>query len=44
LQVGSTVYGISGGGGASTLAALTDTTITSPSNGQYLVYDDTSNK
>lgn len=33
-----------GGGGASTLAGLTDTNISSPSDGQYLKYDSTSSK
>ena len=33
-----------GGGGSSTLAGLTDTTITNPADGQFLVYDSTSNK
>ena len=34
----------SGGGGSSTLAGLTDTTISNPSNGQVLTYDSTSSK
>lgn len=33
-----------GGGGSSTLAGLTDVTISSPTNGQALVYDSTSSK
>lgn len=33
-----------GGGGASTLAALTDTSISSPSNGQILTYDSSASK
>lgn len=33
-----------GGGGSSTLAGLTDTNISSPSNGQVLMYDSTSAK
>ena len=33
-----------GGGGSSTLAGLTDTTISNPSDGQFLVYDSTSSK
>lgn len=33
-----------GGGGSTTLAGLTDTTITNPSDGQFLVYDSTSSK
>lgn len=31
-------------GGSSTLADLTDTAITTPTNGQFLVYNDTTNK
>lgn len=34
----------SGGGGSSTLSGLTDTDITTPSNGQVLTYDPTSQK
>lgn len=33
-----------GGGGSSTLAGLTDTDITSPQDGQFLVYNGTSSK
>ena len=33
-----------GGGGSSTLAGLTDTTITTPSDGQFLVYNGTTSK
>lgn len=33
-----------GGGGSSTLAGLTDTTISNPADGQFLVYDGTSSK
>ena len=44
LQVGDDVYEISGGGGSSTLADLTDTDISSPSDNQDLVYDNTSSK
>lgn len=33
-----------GGGGASTLAALTDTSISNPSNGQLLTYDSSASK
>ena len=33
-----------GGGGSSTLSGLTDTTITSPSNGQVLTYNSSSSK
>lgn len=33
-----------GGGGSSTLAGLTDTTITSPTDGQFLVYNGTTSK
>ena len=35
---------LTGGGGSTSLADLTDTTITSPSNGQILQYDGTSEK
>lgn len=35
---------LTGGGGSTTLAALTDTDITTPSNGQVLTYDGTSEK
>lgn len=45
IQIGNTIYDIPGsGGGSSTLAGLTDTTITSPANGQFLVYDSTTSK
>lgn len=37
-------YGSGGGGGASTLEDLTDITITTPSNGQVLKYNSTSQK
>ena len=43
LQVGSTIYGISGSG-TSTLAALTDTNITTPTDTQTLKYDSASSK
>ena len=33
-----------GGGGSSTLAGLTDVTVTTPADGQFLVYDGTSSK
>lgn len=33
-----------GGGGSSTLAGLTDTNITTPTDGQFLVYDSASSK
>lgn len=32
-----------GGGGSSTLAGLTDVTVTNPADGQFLVYDGTNN-
>ena len=35
---------LEGGGGSSTLAGLTDTAITTPSNGQVLTYDGTAEK
>ena len=44
LQVGADIYEVSGGGGSSTLADLTDTDITTPSDNQDLVYDNTSSK
>jgi len=44
LQVGSTVYGISGGSGASAFSDLTDVSITSPTDGQVPVYNSTTEK
>jgi len=44
LQVGNAIYSISGGGGASALNDLSDVAITSPSNGQGLLYDSASLK
>lgn len=44
LKVGNEIYSIpSGSGGSSTLAGLNDTTITNPTDGQFLVYDGTNN-
>ena len=44
LGIGSDIYEIQGGGGSSTLAGLSDVDITSPSDGQILQYDATSQK
>lgn len=41
IGIDGTVYGLSGGGGSSTLAGLSDVSLTSPSQGQALVYDGT---
>ena len=43
LKVGADIYSISGGG-SSTLSDLTDTSISSPTNGQVLKYNSTSSK
>lgn len=42
--VSGELYAPTGGGGSSTLAGLTDTTITTPTDGQFLVYDGTTSK
>ena len=39
-----TPFDLPGGSGASTLAGLTDTSITTPADGQGLVYDSTTSK
>ena len=44
LQVGDDIYEVTGGGGSSTLADLTDTYIGTQSDNQDLVYDNTSSK
>lgn len=47
ITIGSTTKNIpsgGGGGGSSTLAGLTDTTISSPSSGQILAYDSSTSK
>lgn len=44
VQTALTAALAGGGGGSSTLAGLTDTDITTPSNGQILKYDGTSSK
>ena len=41
---GNAIWQTPSGGGSSTLAGLTDTTITSPSDGQTLAYDNSSSK
>lgn len=43
IQIGEDIYEV-GSGGSSTLADLTDTDITTPSDNQDLVYDNTSSK
>lgn len=46
ITIGSTTKAIpsGGGGGSSTLSGLTDTSIVSPSTGEFLVYDGTESK
>lgn len=44
LGIGSDIYDIQGGGGASALADLTDVNISNPTDGQILQYDATSQK
>ena len=44
LTIGSDTYAIPSGGGSSTLAGLTDTTITTPSSGQVIRYNSSTSK